>query len=47
MHAIPCARVRFGPPVDVCRLLRLHVPAVRVSFDMAALGPSTMAVTGL
>jgi len=43
INATPCDTVLFGTPVDLRRLLTLRVPAVRVSYDIEALGQPTLA----
>jgi predicted GTPase len=43
INAIPCDAVIFGTPVDLRRLVTLHVPAVRVSYDIEEIGQPTLA----
>jgi predicted GTPase len=43
INAIPCDSVLFGTPVDLRHLLTLHVPAVRVSYDIEEIGQPTLA----
>jgi predicted GTPase len=43
VQAIPCDTVLFGTPVDVRHFLTLHVPAVRVSYDLEEIGEPTLA----
>jgi predicted GTPase len=43
INATPCDAVIFGTPVDLRRLLTLHVPAVRVSYDIEEIGQPTLA----
>ena len=43
INATPCDAVIFGTPVDLRRLLTLHVPAVRVSSDIEEIGQPTLA----
>jgi predicted GTPase len=43
INAIPCDAVIFGTPVDLRHLLTLHVPAVRVSYDIEEIGQPTLA----
>jgi predicted GTPase len=43
INATPCDTVIFGTPVDLRRLLTLHVPAVRVSYDIEEIGQPTLA----
>jgi predicted GTPase len=43
INATPCDTVLFGTPVDLRRLLTLHVPAVRVSSDIEEIGQPTLA----
>jgi predicted GTPase len=43
INAIPCDAVIFGTPVDLRHLLTLHVPAVRVSYDIEETGQPTLA----
>ena len=43
INATPCDTVIFGTPVDLRRLLTLHVPAVRVSYDIEEIGEPTLA----
>jgi predicted GTPase len=48
INATPCDAVIFGTPVDLRRLLTLHVPAVRVSSDIEEIGqPTLMAIMPL
>ena len=42
INATPCDAVIFGTPVDLRRLLTLHVPAVRVSSDIEEIGQPTL-----
>jgi predicted GTPase len=42
INATPCDTVIFGTPVDLRRLLTLHVPAVRVSYDIEEIGEPTL-----
>src|SRR5262249_9697782 len=42
INATPCDTVLFGTPVDLRRLLTLHVPAVRVSYDIEEIGAPTL-----
>jgi predicted GTPase len=42
INATPCDTVIFGTPVDLRRLLTLHVPAVRVSYDIEESGQPTL-----
>jgi len=42
INATPCDAVIFGTPVDLRRLLTLHVPAVRVSYDVEEIGHPTL-----
>src|SRR5262249_20706513 len=44
INAIPCDAVIFGTPVDLRHLLTLHVPAVRVSYDIEEISQPTLAV---
>jgi len=43
INATPCDAVIFGTPVDLRHLLTLHVPAVRVSYDIEEIGQPTLA----
>jgi predicted GTPase len=43
INATPCDTVIFGTTVDLRRLLTLHVPAVRVSYDIEEIGQPTLA----
>jgi predicted GTPase len=43
INATPCDAVVFGTPVDLRRLLTLHVPGVRVSSDIEEIGQPTLA----
>ncbi len=43
INATPCQSVVFGTPVDLRRLLTLHVPVVRVSYDIEEIGQPTLA----
>ena len=42
INATPCDTVIFGTPVDLRRLLTLHVPAVRVFYDIEEIGEPTL-----
>jgi predicted GTPase len=42
INATPCDAVIVGTPVDLRRLLTLHVPAVRVSYDVEEIGHPTL-----
>jgi predicted GTPase len=42
INATPCDAVIFGTPVDLRHLLTLHVPAVRVSYDIKEIGQPTL-----
>jgi predicted GTPase len=42
INAIPCDAVIIGTPVDLRRLLTLHVPAVRVSYEVEEIGQPTL-----
>ena len=42
INTTPCDTVIFGTPVDLRRLLTLHVPAVRVSYDIKEIGEPTL-----
>jgi len=42
INTTPCDAVLFGTPVDLRRLLTLHVPAVRVSYDVEEIGHPTL-----
>jgi predicted GTPase len=42
INATPCDTVIFGTPVDLRRLLTLHVPAVWVSYDIEEIGAPTL-----
>jgi len=44
INATPCDAVVFGTPVDLRHLMTLHVPAVRVSYDIEEIGQPTLAV---
>jgi predicted GTPase len=43
INATPCDSVLFGTPVDLRHLLTLHVPAVRVSYEIEEIGQPTLA----
>jgi predicted GTPase len=43
INATPCDSVVFGTPVDLRHLLTLHVPAVRVSYEIEEIGEPTLA----
>ena len=43
INATPCDTVIFGTPVDLRHLMTLHVPAVRVSYDIEEIGQPTLA----
>src|SRR5262249_28472705 len=43
INTTPCDTVIFGTPVDLRRLLTLHVPAVRVFSDIEEIGEPTLA----
>ncbi len=43
INAVPCDTVVFGTPVDLRRVLNLHHPAVRVRYDVEAIGQPTLA----
>jgi predicted GTPase len=43
IQATPCDTVLCGTPVDLRRLLTLHVPAVCVSYDLEEIGQPTLA----
>ena len=43
INATPCDTVIFGTPVDMRRFLTLHVPAVRVFYDIEEIGEPTLA----
>jgi predicted GTPase len=42
VNATPCDAVVFGTPVELRCLLTLHVPAVRVSYDIEEIGEPTL-----
>jgi predicted GTPase len=42
INATPCDAVICGTPVDLRHLLTLHVPAVRVSYDIEEIGQPTL-----
>jgi predicted GTPase len=42
INATPCDTVIFGTPVDMRRFLTLHVPAVRVFYDIEEIGEPTL-----
>jgi predicted GTPase len=42
INATPCDAVIVGTPVDVRRILTLHVPAVRVFYDIEEIGEPTL-----
>ena len=42
INATPCDAVICGTPVDLLHLLTLHVPAVRVSYDIEEIGQPTL-----
>ena len=42
INATPCDAVIVGTPVDLRRLLTLHAPAVRVSYDIEEIGAPTL-----
>jgi predicted GTPase len=42
INAIPCDAVIIGTPVDLRRFLTLHVPSVRVSYEVEEIGQPTL-----